>query len=160
MCIRDSASIVPQDEIVASTTFDVEINRVPYTMSICLPYLMLDPVRLQIEAGKTSYDEDINAVNVSRLEENLLNTKVNVKVTLGQARMSLGRFLTMKTGDHILLNQDRDKPLKVQVQDKHKFMANQGAYKGKHAVQISEIVEPKPRFKDLLDQPRDDSSEK
>ncbi len=56
------AAIVPQEEVVASTTFDVEINRVPYTMSICLPYLMLDPVRIQIEAGKTSYDEDVNAV--------------------------------------------------------------------------------------------------
>jgi len=65
------AAIVPQEEVVASTTFDVEINRVPYTMSICLPYLMLDPVRLQIEAGKTNFDEEVNAVNVSRLEENL-----------------------------------------------------------------------------------------
>ena len=101
------AAIVPQEEVVASTTFDVEINRVPYTMSICLPYLMLDPVRLQIEAGKTSYDEDVNAVNVSRLEENLRNSKVNVKVALGEARMSLRNFLTLKTGDRIILNQDQ-----------------------------------------------------
>ncbi|MEC9012868.1 MAG: flagellar motor switch protein FliM, partial [SAR324 cluster bacterium] len=97
------AAIVPQEEVVASTTFDVEINRVPYTMSICLPYLMLDPVRLQIEAGKTSFDEEVNAVNVSRLEENLRNSKVSVKVALGEARMSLRDFLTLKNGDRINL---------------------------------------------------------
>ena len=153
------AAIVPQEEVVASTTFDVEINRVPYTMSICLPYLMLDPVRLQIEAGKTSYDEDVNAVNVSRLEENLRNSKVNVKVALGEARMSLRNFLTLKTGDRIILNQDQDKPLKVIVQEKLKYLATQGAYKGKHAVQITKIIEPQPRYKDLLDQPPADLNE-
>ena len=153
------AAIVPQEEVVASTTFDVEINRVPYTMSICLPYLMLDPVRLQIEAGKTSYDEDVNAVNVSRLEENLRNSKVNVKVALGEARMSLRNFLTLKNGDRIILNQDQDKPLKVIVQEKLKYLATQGAYKGKHAVQITKIIEPQPRYKDLLDQPPEDLNE-
>ena len=153
------AAIVPQEEVVASTTFDVEINRVPYTMSICLPYLMLDPVRLQIEAGKNNYDEEVNAVNVSRLEENLRNSKVCVKVALGEARMSLRNFLTLKNGDRIILNQDQDKPLKVMVQDKLKFMATQGAYKGKHAVQISKMIEPQPRFKDLLDQPPEDLNE-
>ena len=153
------AAIVPQEEVVASTTFDVEINRVPYTMSICLPYLMLDPVRLQIEAGKNNYDEEVNAVNVSRLEENLRNSKVSVKVALGEARMSLRNFLTLKTGDRIILNQDQDKPLKVMVQDKLKFMATQGAYKGKHAVQITKMIEPQPRFKDLLDQSPEDLNE-
>jgi len=153
------AAIVPQEEVVASTTFDVEINRVPYTMSICLPYLMLDPVRLQIEAGKTSYDEEVNAVNVSRLEENLRNSKVNVKVALGEARMSLRNFLTLKNGDRIILNQDQDKPLKVIVQEKLKYLATQGAYKGKHAVQITKIIEPQPRYKDLLDQPPEDLNE-
>ncbi|MDP7046752.1 MAG: flagellar motor switch protein FliM [SAR324 cluster bacterium] len=154
------AAIVPQEEVVASTTFDVEINRVPYTMSICLPYLMLDPVRLQIEAGKTSFDEEVNAVNVSRLEENLRNSKVSVKVALGEARMSLRDFLTLKNGDRINLNQDQDKPLKVLVQDKLKYMATQGSYKGKHAVQITKMIEPQPRFKDLLDQPNEDLNEK
>jgi flagellar motor switch protein FliM len=45
------------------------------------------------------------------------------------------------------------------VQDKLKFMATQGAYKGKHAVQITKMIEPQPRFKDLLDQPTEDLNE-
>ena len=113
---------------------------------------MLDTVRTQLETGKTSYDEEVNAVNVSRLEENLLNSKVGVKVDLGEARMSLRSFLTLKEGDRILLNQDQNKPLKVLVQDKLKYFATQGAYKGKNAVQITKLIEPPPRFSDLLDQ--------
>jgi len=146
------ASIVPQQEVVASTTFDVEINRVPYTMSICIPYLMLDPVRLQIDSGKANSDEEVNAINVSRLEENIRNSNVTVKVALGESRMSLRNFLTLKSGDQITLNQDEDKPLKVLVQGKLKFLATQGTYKGKHAVKVYEIIEPHPRFKDILDQ--------
>ena len=152
-------AIVPQEEVVASTTFDVEIDRVPYTMSLCLPYSMLDPVRTQLEAGKSSYDEEVNSVNVSRLEENLLNSKVGVKVALGEARMTLRRFLSLKSGDRILLNQDQNKPLRVLVQDKLKFLATQGAYKGKNAVQINKLIEPSPRFSDLLDQHAKDTAE-
>jgi flagellar motor switch protein FliM len=152
-------AIVPQEEVVASTTFDVEINRVPYTMSFCLPYSMLDPVRTRLEAGKSSYDEEVNAINVSRLEENLRNSKINVKVALGEARMTLRHFLSLKSGDRILLDQDQEKPLKVLVQDKLKYLATQGAYKGKNAVQITEIIEPPQRFSDLLDQPTEDSDQ-
>ncbi len=154
------ASIVPQQEVVASTTFDVEINRVPYTMSICIPYLMLDPVRIQIDSGKANSDEEVNAINVSRLEENIRNSNVTIKVALGESRMSLRNFLTLKSGDQITLNQDEDKPLKVLVQGKLKFLATQGTYKGKHAVQISKIIEPQPRFKDILDQPKEDVVDK
>ncbi len=144
-------TIVPQQEVVASTTFDVEINRVPYTMSICIPYLMLDPVRTQIDSGKANSDDDVNAINVSRIEENLRNSFVTIKVSLGRSRMSLRNFLTLRSGDQITLDQDEDKPLKVFVQDKLKFFGTQGTYKGKHAVQVSKIIEPQPRFKDILD---------
>jgi len=150
------ASVVPQDEVVASTTFDVEINRVPYTMSVCIPYLMLDPVRIQIEAGNASFDDEVNSINVSRLEENLRKSKVNIKVALGEARMTLRNFLTLKSGDQITLDQDQDKPLKVLVQGKLKYLATQGSYKGNHAVQITKMIEPQPRFKDVLDQNKED----
>ena len=152
-------AIVPPEEVVASTTFDVEINRVPYTMSFCLPYAMLDPVRTRIEAGKSSYDEEVNAINVSRLEENLRNSKVGIKVALGKARMTLRHFLSLKSGDRILLDQDQDKPLKVHVQEKLKFYATQGAYKGKNAVQITELINPPQRFTDLLDQTPEESAQ-
>ena len=70
--------------------------------------------------------------------------------------MSLRNFLNLKSGDRIILNQDQDKPLKVLVQDKLKFLATQGSYKGKNAVQITKMIEPQPRFKDLLDQAPED----
>ena len=77
-------------------------------------------------------------------------------------------FLTLRSGDQISLDQDEDKPLKVLVQNKLKFFGTQGTYKGKHAIQISKIIEPQPRFKDILDKsprefdnkPADDISDK
>ncbi len=65
----------------------------------------------------------------------------------------------MKSGDRILLDQDQDKPLKVHVQEKLKFYATQGAYKGKNAVQIKELINPPQRFTDLLDQTPEESAQ-
>ena len=42
----------------------------------------------------------------------------------------------------------------MQVQEKLKFYATQGAYKGKNAVQITDLINPPQRFTDLLDQVR------
>ena len=51
-----------------------------------------------------------------------------------------------------MLDQNQDQPLKVLVQEKLKFLATQGSYKGKNAIQITELINPPERFNDLLDQ--------
>ena len=71
--------------------------------------------------------------------------------------MTLRHFLSLQSGDRILLDQDQDKPLKVLVQEKLKFYATQGTYKGKNAVQITELINPPQRFTDLLDQVPEES---
>ena len=50
------------------------------------------------------------------------------------------RMAEVKVGDRILLDQEHDQPLSVLVNGKLKFRGVQGAYKGKIAVQISEVI--------------------
>ncbi|HIL87846.1 MAG TPA: FliM/FliN family flagellar motor switch protein [Deltaproteobacteria bacterium] len=88
---------------------------------------------------------------MGRLTQNLLGSRLTVQVPLGYARISLRHFLKLKVGDRILLDQEHDQPLSVLVNGKLKFRGVQGAYKGKIAVQISEVAEPPKRFRDSTD---------
>lgn len=141
------ASVMPESEIVVLTTFDVEINNSPMSMSVCLPYTMLDPIRSRLSAGYQSDHAVVNQAMVSRLEQSVSNSAIQVRVPLGKAKMSLRKFLKLEVGDLIHLNQESGKPLDVIVEDVVKYRGIQGSYKGHMAVKITELVyEPKPKY--------------
>ena len=146
-------NIVPEEEVVVTTTFDVLINRMTTTLSICVPYLMLDPIRAKLEGSYALEDNQVNQLNVSRLSENLLRTKMELCVQLGESRVALRKFLKLEVGDHLLLDQDQEGPLKVKIGNVLKFRGFQGAYKGRNALKISELIHPKDRFTDALENP-------
>ena len=146
-------NIVSEDEVVVTTTFDVLINRMTTTLSICVPYLMLDPIRAKLEGSYALEDNQVNQLNVSRLSENLLRTKMELCVQLGESRVALRKFLKLEVGDHLLLDQDQEGPLKVKIENILKFHGFQGAYKGRNALKISELIHPKDRFTDALENP-------
>ena len=146
-------NIVPEEEVVVTTTFDVLINRMTTTLSVCVPYLMLDPIRAKLEGSYALEDNQVNQLNVSRLSENLLRTKMELCVQLGESRVALRKFLKLEVGDHLLLDQDQEGPLKVKIGNVLKFRGFQGAYKGRNALKISELIHPKDRFTDALENP-------
>ncbi len=150
-------SIVSDDETVVVTTFDVMINRAPMTLSLCVPYLMLDPIRSKLEGSYSLEYTEVNKLNVSRIAENLIKSKMLLKVQLGETRITLKKFLNLKVGDHLVLEQDKDDPLQVMVENVLKFKGFQGAYKGRNAVKIQNLVHRPQRFLDALDLPEKNS---
>jgi flagellar motor switch protein FliM len=151
-------NIVPEEEVVVATTFDVVINRMTTTLSVCIPYLMLDPIRAKLEGSYALEDNQVNQLNVSRLSENLLQTRMELCVQLGESRIALRKFLKLQVGDNLLLDQDQEGALKVKVGNVLKFRGFQGAYKGKNALKITELIKPKDRFTDALENSSEPSS--
>ncbi len=145
------ANISTPEEVIVVTTFDVEIHRNPMTLRIGLPYLMLDPIRTRLDAALQQNDEEVNHVNAARLAENLRHTQLQVSVALGTTRISLRHFLKLKAGDVLRLEQDAEAPLSAALNGVTKFRGTQGAYKGKVALRVEEVLTPRPRFRDVLD---------
>jgi flagellar motor switch protein FliM len=145
--------IVSDDEIVVATTFDVELNRIPMTMSVCVPYLLLDPIRSRLAGGAVNAGAEVSPVNRARLEAHLRKSAVEVRFPLGNARLSLRKFLSLQVGDHLVLDQPKDGPLNGYVQNVLKFKGFQGAYKGQRAIRIQDVVQPTAQHKDEFDLP-------
>ncbi|MBF0280549.1 MAG: flagellar motor switch protein FliM [SAR324 cluster bacterium] len=132
--------IAPPTEIVVITTFDIELHRTPMTLSICMPYTMLDSIRSKLNAGYQSDQLEVNNAVVKRLTGSLLQTEANLKIYLGSSKMSLRKFLNLKVGEHILLDQNSEEPLEVLVDSVPKFKGTQGAYKGRRALKLTEMI--------------------
>lgn len=143
-------AIVPHSEVVVVVTFDVEMGRAPMSITLCIPYSMIEPIRAKLNAGFQSDQAEVDTTWVNRLQTNLQRAKVELTVELGRSEISVRQFLNMKVGDLIHLEQEVDTPLNVTLEGITKFRGYQGSYKGHQAVKVTELVYTPPVVDEIL----------
>ena len=143
-------AIVPHSEVVVVVTFDVEMGRAPMSITLCVPYSMIEPIRAKLNAGFQSDQAEVDTTWVNRLQANLEMAKVEMAVELGRSVLSVRNFLNLKVGDLIPLEQEVERPLNITVEGITKFRGYQGSYKGHQAVKVSELVFNPPVVDEIL----------
>jgi flagellar motor switch protein FliM len=133
-------AIVPHSEVVVIVTFDVEMGKAPMTLTICIPYSLVEPIRSKLDSGFQSDQNESDNVWTSRFKDNLSEAEINILVTLGQTELTVREFLKLEVGDVLPIDQEADKPLDVEVEGVVKYRGFQGTYKGNQAIKVSELV--------------------
>ena len=143
-------AIVPHSEIVIVVTFDVEIGRAPMSITVCIPYSMIEPIRVKLNAGFQSEQDEKDNTWVNRFKKNLDKTNIEMVVQLGKTDLSVRKFLNLQNGDLLLLSQEVDQPLDILVNGVRKFSGFQGSYQGHKAVSIQDLIYVAPMVDELL----------
>lgn len=139
--------VVPPGEVTVVIGFDVIIGTLRGFMSLCIPYTTIERVATKLASNfwmgyrKTPLDRQV----VERLERQLDRATVELVVTLAETRITMADLLALRIGDVILTDQDIRTPLVVSVQGVPKFRASPGAYKGRVAVQVMELLSDSAR---------------
>jgi flagellar motor switch protein FliM len=102
------AAIVPPSDVVVVITFEVELETAIGSLTICLPYATIEPIRSKLHASFQTERLEVDHVWVSRLKERLLETSVEMKVHFGDAQLTGNQLVRLKVGDVILLDTDTD----------------------------------------------------
>ena len=143
-------AIVPHSEIVIVVTFDVEVGRAPMSITICVPYSMIEPIRTRLNAGFQSEQDEKDNTWSNRFKKNLNQTYVELIAQLGSTKMSVSDFLNLQRGDLIDLDHETQYPINVLANGVPKFTGFQGAYKGRKAISIHELVYVPPAVDEIL----------
>ncbi len=143
-------SIVPHSEIVIVVTFDVEIGRSPMTITICVPYSMIEPIRTRLNAGFQSEQDEKDNTWSNRFKQNLQNVDVELVAKLGEMKISVRDFLNLQKDDLLYLEHETKKPITIEVNGKEKFNGLQGTYKGHKAISIEELIYEPPVTDEML----------
>ena len=77
-------AIVPHSEVVVVVTFDVEMGRAPMSITLCIPYSMIEPIRAKLNAGFQSDQNEVDTTWLNRFRTNLQMAKVDLTVELGR----------------------------------------------------------------------------
>lgn len=138
------AAIVPPSDVVVVISFEVELENAIGSLTICLPYATIEPIRSKLHASFQTERLEVDHVWVSRLKERLMETPVELRVHFGNAQLTGNQIRRLKPGDIIMLDKDIEELLSVQLEGITKFHAVPGVVKSNKAVQI--IKEEEPRY--------------
>lgn len=127
--------IAPPTDIVVTILFEVKVGSARGAMSLCVPYLVLKPITSKLSAQKwfTASSKKINSASRRALAWQVRHSMVDCSIMLGRARMSVGDFLRLRTGDVLRLDQRVERDLILHVNDAPKF-------EGKPALQGKKLV--------------------
>ncbi len=134
------AAIVPPTDVVVVVLFEVEMDQFSGTITICLPYSTIEPIIGKLKAGFQSDQLEVDIAWVKRLRERLSMSEVEIKVKLGDTKISSRNFINLKEGTILPLDTDVTDELMVLVSGVEKFKGYPGVVKGNKAVKISTII--------------------
>ncbi len=135
------AAIVPPTDIVLVILFEIEMENISGTLTICLPYAAIEPVIPKLKAQFQSEEIEVDQVWVSRLRTELLTTEVELIAELGTTVITPQELMDFKVGDTLMLGNDVTDPLIMKVEQNHKFKGFPGVSRGNKAIQITEVIE-------------------
>jgi flagellar motor switch protein FliM len=134
--------IVPPTDVVIASTFDVELENATGTISIVIPYATIEPIKQKLQTGfQVESDQTDKKLWTSIIQEQLLETDLEIKVNLGETEIKLKDLMNLKVGDVIPLDQDASGEFDVQVENVKKFKGYYGIHHGTVAVQVTRPVE-------------------
>ena len=100
------AAIVPPTDIVLVMLFEIEMEHISGTLTICLPYAAIEPVIPKLKAQFQSEEMEIDQVWVRRLRSELLTTEIELVAELGSTKVTPQDLMKYKVGDTIMLGND------------------------------------------------------
>jgi flagellar motor switch protein FliM len=134
--------IVPPTDVVIASTFDVELENATGTISMVIPYSTIEPIKQKLSTGfQVESDQTDKKLWTAIIKEQLMDTHLDIKVSLGETEILLQDLMEMKEGDVIPLTQDATGELNVQIEGVAKFKGYYGNHHGTVAVQVTRPIE-------------------
>lgn len=133
--------IVPPTDVVIASTFDVELENANGTITLVIPYATIEPIKQKLQSGfQVESDQTDKKLWAGIIQEQLMETSVDLRVDLGYTEITLDELMNLKPGDVIPLDQDSNAEFDLQVEGTKKFKGYYGINHGSVAVQITKKI--------------------
>jgi flagellar motor switch protein FliM len=135
--------IVPPTDVVVLITFEAKFGDSAGPLSICIPYVVLEPVINKISSQMmfSLAKQEQSPQHANDLKKKVEQAKVPLQVVLGTTDVTVGDIIRLGVGDVLPLGTVADQTLGVMVGEKLKFRGRPGTVRNKMAVQITDVVE-------------------
>ncbi|MCF8143244.1 MAG: flagellar motor switch protein FliM [Deltaproteobacteria bacterium] len=130
--------LVAPSDLVIAVAFSVSLDEFSGQLWLCIPYLLLEPIKDKLSYRNIREAELENAWNM-QLQKLLSDTEVTLSVELGKSSWRVRDVLNLKEGDVIRLNTGPQSPIAVMIEKIPKMLGIPGVVAGNRAVQVTEL---------------------
>ncbi len=131
--------LVAPNDVVVVVLFTISVEGFNARMWLCIPYLLLEPIRDKL-SYKHLRDSEMENLWSAKLQEILNDAQVKVTARIGNVTQSIGDILSIQVGDLILLDTGPPDAVPVLVENVPKFLGSAGIVGGNRAVRIEEPI--------------------
>jgi len=136
------AGIIPPDDVLIVVQFDVEMEEMSGNVMVCIPYMLIEPIRDRLYAGFHAEEKaSVDSAWVNRFKHELMGVNVDLAVELGRTTITSRELISLKVGDILVLEKDVSDLLTVNVQELPKYTARPGKVKDTMAIDIVGLVD-------------------
>jgi len=135
--------IAPPTEPVVLLLFDLRVQDRQTTMSLCLPYSVIEPItpQLNVQSLFTAAQRHPSEEEVEGARARLQRVSIPVVATLGTTALPLADVNGLQEGDVIRLDGLASDPLVLTVNKKPTYVVRPGLVRGGLAVQILGVLQ-------------------
>lgn len=133
-------AIVPPTDVVIIVTIEVELEQESTTLTICMPYSTLEPLRGKLATGFQSTRLEVDSGVIRRMETNVKQTICSMSVQLARGVIKTKDFLNLSVGDVLTLDTNPTEEARVMVEGTPKFYGYVGSCRGNRAVRITRDI--------------------
>jgi flagellar motor switch protein FliM len=146
--------IVPPNETVVVVGFDLKMGNRTGTMSLCIPYNVIEPIMGLLAAQNWFSYQRKGATEdfVRKLTRNVNSAAVEMRAFLARTTIRMSDLLSLRPGDIITTERPCDSEAFVQVEGKLKFLGRVGQLRGNRALCVTKVT------RDQTEPPTDDSA--
>ncbi len=137
------AQIVSPAESIALITFSVKVGEVEGMINICIPHYVIEPILPNLSSKlwfSKSQRKDSTEEEKDALHYNVGTSIVTLRSLVGHTEISVGEFLSLQTGDIILLDKKTDQDFEIYVEDDLQYYGRPGSKKNKVAIKITKSL--------------------
>lgn len=137
------AQIVSPTEMVVLVTFEIKIGDKEGLMTLCIPYIVLEPIigKLSAHFWFSNSSRKVTQAQTDALKERVEKVKVPMSVILGNSNITIRELLELQVGDVIQLDKSTAHPMDMVVGTKAKFKGVPGVVGHRMAMQITQVIQ-------------------
>jgi flagellar motor switch protein FliM len=133
-------AIVPPTDVVIIVTIEVELEQESTTLTICMPYSTLEPLRGKLATGFQSTRLEVDSGAMKRMETNVKQTMCSLSVQLARGSIKTSDFMKLSVGDTLTLDTNPTDEARIMIEGSPKFYGYVGSYRGNRAVRITRDI--------------------
>ena len=138
--------IVPPNEVVVVVGFEIKMGGRAGTMSLCIPYNVIEPVVTKLSNQSWSaYKRNRGSELRDQVAGHLETAKLTVAGVLADTTITLQELRGLEVGDVILTDKPASAPLTLAVGERRKYIGHLGQHKGSRAFKVRRPLSPRDR---------------